>query len=522
MTDSARAAIPLVVSPLMVAGETLGGCWRARCRQTPDSVFLISEGRELTYGEVDRMVDRAVSLMGQVGLGQGDIVALQMDTGVAFVVMILACFKTDLVVMPLSPRLNMDEASFMVGQMEPSLLMLDHDDGPLVQACRSRPAEYREEDTRFEGRSCTMVIRRKSVTTSRSDGADQVSGKPGDRPAAILCTSGTTSHSKGCVLSGRNILASEIAFNKVYGIDDRDRLILASGFYHAIGFHHGIVSTMLSGGSMVLLCHYSGRDMMRLARQYGCTYTVTVPTVVYDLLDLYRTGDPLERIISGGSPLSVPLLAKARDIGLPLYNIYGLTECAPFSCTTPVYFRDHGCMTTAGFPIEETRVRLVDASGDVIAGPDHPGQILVQGPTVFQGYYRNQAETAHVLTEDGWFSTGDLGHLTKDGALVTDGRIKDLVIRAGENISASLVEKYLMGHPDIAEVAVVGLHDQRLGERIGAFVVMKDGRPPLNLEQVKEYMAAHGVIKKFWPEELVVRDSLPKTGSGKIKKYLLQ
>lgn len=515
----AAAETNQVVSRSVLSGDSLGERWRRRCRSTPGSVFLISEERELTYAEADRMADLAISILDQCHVRRGDVVGLQMETNLTYVIMLIACFKAELLTMPLSPRLNPDEACYLVEQMKPSLLVMDHDQGPLAMACRDGAHNYSGGKVQLNQRTL-FIQRRLSLSASPAEsGYDSLSAA--NRPAAILCTSGTTSYTKGCLLSNKNILASEISFNQIYEITDKDRLILASGFYHAIGFHHGIVSTFLAGGSMVLLGRYSSQAMMELTRRYCCTYTVTVPTVVYDLLAWYRPGDPLKRVISGGAPLSQDMLGMAWKSGLPLYNIYGLTECAPFSCTTPAYYRAHEGMTTAGFPICGTKIRLVDKTGRQVREWGRSGQILVQGPTVFQGYYRNPKETHKVLTSDGWFSTGDQGHMTPDGALVMDDRLKDMVIRGGENISTGLVESYLLGHPDIAEAAVVGVDDPRLGERIGAFIVMKTGKRPLELEQVKEYLASRGVIKKFWPEVLKVRKSLPRTSSGKIKKYLL-
>ena len=220
----AAAETDQVVSRSVLSGDSLGERWRRRCRSTPGS-----------YAEADRMADLAISILDQCHVRRGDVVGLQMETNLTYVIMLIACFKAELLTMPLSPRLNPDEACYLVEQMKPSLLVMDHDQGPLAMACRDGAHNYSGGKVQLNQRTL-FIQRRLSLSASPAEsGYDSLSAA--NRPAAILCTSGTTSYTKGCLLSNKNILASEISFNQIYEITDKDRLILASGFYHAIGFH---------------------------------------------------------------------------------------------------------------------------------------------------------------------------------------------------------------------------------------------------------------------------------------------
>ncbi|RRK10909.1 long-chain fatty acid--CoA ligase [Lactiplantibacillus garii] len=398
---------------------TIAAVWRKRCTKTPDKTFLIQDRQRLTYREVDQLSEQAVNFLDTLHLTRGAVVAIQMATSITAVQLMLACIKQGITVLPLNPHLDPDEAQALVDRMEPAV-MVTQSDGRNSLSLNDCPAGYERQAVRLSQVPLQVLTRHHQTVTA-----------DGDHPAVIMCTSGTTSFSKGVILSDQNILYSELQFNRIYGITANDVLVLPSGMYHAIGFHHGLVSTMLAGSTLVLMRHYSVAGLKRAVLTYHCTYLVTVPTVIYDVLSWFKRPNSLRFIISGGSPLSFDLIKRAKSVQLPVYNIYGLTECAPFLCTTPAYFEMKQQQTTAGYPIDGVRVAILDDLHRPIHEKGQVGQIVVKGPVVFGGYYHDPVKTKQALTADGWLKTGDLGHWNRDQALAVDGRSKDVIIRGG-------------------------------------------------------------------------------------------
>lgn len=491
---------------------TIAEVWRERCEKTPDHIFVAQADQQLTYHEFDQLSDQAVAFLDQQQLVAGDVVAIQMATCLTSVQLMIACLKRQLTILPLNPHLDQEEALALIGRFQPNLIVTQADGRNSLSFENISQIGYMVNHTKL---TSVPLITLSSAQRQTKYSADQV------QPVVILCTSGTTSFAKGVMLSNQNVLYSELQFNRIYGITATDVLVLPSGFYHAIGFHHGLVSTILAGSSMVLMQHYLVAGLHRLIDRYHCTYLVTVPTVIYDVLNWYQRPSSLTRVISGGARLDDDLMMAAKAVQLPIYNIYGLTESAPFLCTSPAYFKMKQAETTAGYPIDGVQVKLIDEQQREIKQTDRIGQIIVRGPVVFQGYYRDTGETQKALNADGWFQTGDLGHWNHDSALEIDGRSKDMIIRGGENVSTYIVERELRRHPGIKEAAVVGLKNRRLGEIIGAFIIMQPDYVPLSLDQIKKFFAENHMAKKFWPEKVVVVTDFPMTSSGKIKKHLL-
>lgn len=342
-----------------------------------------------------------------------------------------------------------------------------------------------------------------------------------DKAALILNTSGTTGAPKGVVLSNKNILSSELAFNEAFEISQSDIIAMPSGFYHAIGFHHGLISTILAGSSMVIMRHYHVETLAQILKTHPVTFVDSVPTVIYDILFRIENLGKLRQLISGGDKLKPNLLEKAKQRKLPVYNCYGLTEAVPFSYTPKKYFLDSNYSATAVTPMKGIKIRLLDDQQHEITIPNIKGSIEVTGPVIFREYLLKPEKTKASFDGE-WFITGDFGHYNEAGLLEIDGRNSDKIIRGGENISAKVVEAKVSMCPQIKEVAVIGLPDVRLGQRIGAFVVLNNCNTVFSKQQLIDFLANERVDKKLWPEKLYVLPELPKTANGKVKKYILK
>lgn len=499
--------------PIEVPFKTLSEAWANRCEQSPNHTFLIEDDRQITYGEMDQLIQKFIKFFEEVGVRPRDIVAIQLPTSLLSIKLIITCFKLNIVVMPLSTHLDIEEFQDILTSMKPKLLILSSD--ILADYLNSG-----EQFSHYEGyvlpELCKTVEKINYFVSSRSEVPDLA-----EDIAAILATSGTTGTPKGVLLSQENILYSEICFTQTFEIDEDDVLLLSLPVNHAIGFHHGIVSTILSGSTCVILESYDPKESMALIKQHHCTYTLSVPTTAYDLFMTTNENGFLKKIICGGSPISAQLLQESVSRNVPIYNVFGTTESVPFICTSPAYFeKKHG--TTAGFPINGVTVKLVNKRSQIITEPGHSGEVYVRGPIVFKGYFRNLRATQQVLSSDGWFRTGDLAHINEDGAIKVDGRINDLIMRGGENISAVLVEKFVSAYPKIQQVAAIGLKDKRLGERIGICVVPMEPQEQITLSEIKNFLMTKQVLKKYWPERLIICTRFPMTDSGKIRKNLLK
>jgi len=281
---------------------------------------------------------------------------------------------------------------------------------------------------------------------------------------------------------------------------------------------------MLTGAKVVLQQKYCCREAIDLMNLEACTYSMGATPFIYDILrDLETNGGAIPSLkfyLCGGAPVPGYMVQKAWDYGILLCEVYGSTESVPHVFVRPCdALRLNG--TTSGKPLEGVEIRVVDENGaDVPYGT--AGEELSRGPNVFVGYLKNRGITDEVLDDDGWFHSGDLCVMDEDGNIRIIGRKKDMIVRGGENLNSNEINDNLEGCPGILDHTVIGMPDERLGERICAFVVVAKGFESLSLTDVTDYLKEHRISKRFWPERLEIIKRIPHTGSGKVKKYLLR
>lgn len=491
--------------------DTVKELWEERVKATPNKIFLAENGKHYTYQDIDELAKKQGERLVNYGVKKGDLVSLQFELDVEDIVNILACIKLDLVINPLNPHFDLDEVKNLVYRFKPYLIITQ-------SAPRGRDTLFGIDsltDYRIDSYDdCKVFIRDQHETCLAS--ADNEA----DNPVVILNTSGTTGAPKGVVLTNKNVLSAEYAYNKAFEVNKDDMIAIPSGMYHAIGFHHGLISTIMAGSSMAILRNYSVDNIVNLVKDEPVTFIDSIPTVVYDVLFNAKDLGKLNRLICGGDKIQPALLKQADRRGLPLYNCYGLTEAVPFSYTPRDYFEKQNHMTVAVKPMEDIEIRLVK-NGHVITASNMEGSIEVKGPVIFKEYLFNPEKTKSSFDGE-WFDTGDNGHYNYDHLLVIDGRESDKIIRGGENISSRAVEEKVSRCDNIKEVAVLGIPDVRLGQRIGAFISLKDKSQTLNKQKLLPELSENNVDKKFWPERIWIVDSLPRTANGKVKKYILK
>ncbi len=344
---------------------------------------------------------------------------------------------------------------------------------------------------------------------------------------SIQYTSGTTGFPKGAMLTHRNLLMNAYYVGDRMAFTEQDRLCIPVPLYHCFGCVMGTLMCAVYGAAMVLPAEgFDPLAALQGVQAERCTGIYGVPTMflaelhhpqfeTFDLCSL-RTG------VMAGSPCPIEVMrAVVGRMGAREMTIaYGLTEASPVITQTRTTDRLEHRVGTVGTILPGVEVRIVGPGGGGPVPDGQPGELVVRGHGVMKGYYHKPAETAQVLTPDGWLSTGDLAVRQPDGYFRITGRIKDLIIRGGENIYPREIEEFLYTHPAVADVQVVGLPDERFGEEVSAWVRLKPGAR-LTEDELKEYCRGRIAHYKV-PRYVVFVDEYPTTVTGKIQKFWLR
>ena len=347
-----------------------------------------------------------------------------------------------------------------------------------------------------------------------------------DDATALGFTSGTTGALKGAIFDTRVIHATNRGLIERYRLDGGERIFGCSPLGHAVGFTHALRMTLTLGAAIVLLERWDPARALELIARERCTFMACATPFLLDLvyhsaLDARGRLESVRLFLCGGASIPERLMRDARA-ALPhtfTSPLWGMTECGGVT-TCPFDAPEEKLFATDGLPCASMQVKVVDEEGEEVPrGSD--GELLVRGPMVTRGYVNQPELTARHFLEDGFFRTGDRARMDEDGYVRITGRIKDLIIRGGVNISPVDIEGVLFSHPKVANVAVVGMPDARLGERICAYVVAHPGQT-LTLAEVQRWMAAARMAKPKWPERVEIVDALPMTPSGKVQKFRLR
>jgi fatty-acyl-CoA synthase len=344
---------------------------------------------------------------------------------------------------------------------------------------------------------------------------------------SIQYTSGTTGFPKGAMLTHRNLLMNAYHVGRRLGFTERDRLAIPVPFYHCFGCVMGTLACVVFGAAMVVPAEsFDPLATLEAIHAERCTAIYGVPTMFIAEMDHPRFGafdlSSLRTGVMAGSPCPIEVMRKVveRMHVRELTICYGLTEASPVVTQTDRADSLEHRVGTVGRPLPGIEVRIVRPGtlDDVPAG--EPGELIARGHNIMKGYYNKPLETASAITPDGWLHTGDLALRTADGYYRITGRIKDMIIRGGENIYPREIEEFLYTHPLIADVQVVGLPDERFGEEVSAWVRLKSGAA-LNEDELRAF--CRGQIAHFKvPRYVVFVQEYPCTVTGKVQKYRLR
>ena len=340
----------------------------------------------------------------------------------------------------------------------------------------------------------------------------------------ILYTSGTTGSPKGVMLTHNNIVRNADALAMTLALSREDRVCVPVPFFHCFGCVAGILSCLVSGASLCPVASFSAREVLTTVEQLRCTVMHGVATMFMAELEEmekqdYDTSTLRTGLIAGASVSSILMEQIQEKMGIPELNIaYGQTECSPAITVTNRQDTIKKRFNTVGRPLPGVEVKIVNPSGESLP-VNIPGELCVRGYNVMKGYYKKPEDTRAVIDDSGWLYTGDLAVVDDEGYYMITGRIKDVIIRGGENIYPLEIETFLLTHPDIMEVQIVGVPDEKLGEKVHAFVKLAPDRT-VSEDALKDYCTNKIAFCKI-PSSFIFIDGFPTTASGKIQKFKL-
>ncbi|MEU8255745.1 long-chain fatty acid--CoA ligase [Micromonospora inaquosa] len=493
------------------------GAWVAKRRlKCPDRVAIIHGDRSpITYGQFADAVDRISAVLRDRGVGKGDSVAYLGENGPELLQVMFGAAQVGAVFVPINTRLAAPEIAYVLADCAARVLVHDPDFAvPVASAAPAARVPYvivNGEGT--ADRPGLSHLTRAAVAgfTDHADTAHQ-------DPAAIVYTSGTTGRAKGAVLTHGNL--TWVALNCVvdYDVVSTDVALMISPLFHVASLGMGALPVILKGATMVIEKGFEpGRALAQIER-HGVTMLSGVPTTYQLMADhpAWASTDlsTLTKLTCGGSAVPARVLNAYESRGLSFSQGYGMTEAAPGATALPPAMT-RAKQGSVGLPHFFTDVRITDAAGAVVP-TGVVGEIEVAGPNVFPGYHGLPEATAEAFTADGWFRSGDLGHLDADGYLYITGRLKDMIISGGENIYPLELEQLLTEVDGVTSAAVIGVPDERWGEVPWAIVTVREG---VSVDTATIRARLDGRIARYkLPKNVVIVDELPRTASGKVRK----
>jgi cyclohexanecarboxylate-CoA ligase len=504
------------------------GVWElvsTRAHASPESLCAIDEvGRELTFADLARRGEATAAALAEMGLGPGDPVCWQLPTWIESLVLVAALARLGAVQVPLLPIYRERELRVAMTQVRPVLVItpsvwrgFDH------RELWARLGTERPEAERPQVLVCDRSLPECSDLSSLPDAAMAL-GSAGDH-RWVFFTSGTTGVPKGARHTDSSIAAGPIAFCKRTELTEKDRYPIVFPFTH-IGGIGTLLAQLLTGASAVLDEQFDAeRTIALLAKRQ-----ITIGAGGTPLVQLYlqhQRREPatalfpqLRCCLTGAAPKPRSLHDDVRHEmgGRGCLSVYGLTE-APFLTISDLADRDDDLALSEGRAAAGAEIRIVGADGRECARGE-VGEIHVRGPQVCLGYLDASLD-AEAFDNDGFFRSGDLGALDERHNLTIKGRLKDVIIRRGENISALEVELVLIAHPAIVDIAIVGVPDERTGERCCAVVVL-EAAATLSLDDMQAFGSEQGLARQKLPEQLTIVDAMPRNATAKILKHELR
>jgi fatty-acyl-CoA synthase len=495
-----------------------------RAKLTPDRVGLVEleTGQRFTYAELNDRANRLANFMrDELGVQSGDRVSILAKNSIVYIDLFYGLPKIGAIFAPFNWRLTARELVYMINDLEPRILIVEPEFISVVETMRNEIAV--EHFISLRGAELPGAKHYEEYLDQAPTQEPQRPAMDLETPYCILYTSGTTGNPKGAILPHRQILFNAINTIVSWGLTEKDISPVYTPLFHAGGLFAFLTPILYVGGRIILARDFDPVESLRWIMAEGCTVILGVPTLFQMWMDsdFFNEADfsHVHFFISGGAPCPPPLMnawRKKKDI--IFRQGYGLTEVGAncFSMTDEDSVPKTG---SVGKPIFHSEMRIVDPE----SGQDIPvgksGELLIHGPHVCSGYWRNPEATAEVLV-DGWFHTGDMVHKDEEGFYYIDGRYKDMIKSGGENIYAAEVESVVRDHPVVQDAALIGKPDPKWDE-VGLMILVLESGQQVSEDELKAF--CRDKLAKFKvPKEFVFADELPYSAYGKVEKIKLK
>jgi long-chain acyl-CoA synthetase len=486
------------------------GLARARHTHAPSPALLCGD-HVINHASLAERCERVVTMLGGLGLGRGDRVAVLAANCHRYAEAYLGVPSAGLVLVPLNTRLSAAEIAGILQDCAARVLVTDRDPGALVGEVEQ-----------------VMTFDDWDARRDAAEPGELGKGVHEDDLALLYYTGGTTGRPKGVMLTHRNVVANSFHKSLACGFTDADRFLAAGPFFHVAGTAP-VLGLIWLGGSLVMLPAFDPSASLDAVERMGVTVAIPVPTMLAALVDEQRARPrdvaSLRMLGHAGSAITTDLLVRAHEAfpSAELAQFYGATETA--SIVTCMHHEERllgtDVLGSCGQPVVGVTVKIVDPDG-IVVGPRSIGEVLVSGPNVTIGYWNNPRASAEALA-DGWYRTGDLGYLDEAHRLSLVDRAKDMIVSGGENVYSIEVEDVLARHPAVAEVAVFGVPDDRWIEAVHAVVVVREGYDTDGLVDALQVHCRAFIAGYKIPKAIDLRsDPLPKSGPGKVLKRALR
>ncbi len=462
----------------------------------------------LSYARMGELARAQAAALDELGVGPGERVAIVSHNSARLLISFFGVCGYGRILVPINFRLTRDEVAFIVEKSGASVLLVDPE---LAEELASVPCRHK------------FTLGTEGDQRLYRFGVEPQPWEPDENATATInYTSGTTAHPKGVQLTHRNLWLNATTLALHTGVSDRDVYLHTLPMFHANGWGMPFAMTGL-GAQHIVLRKIDGNEILRRVAEHGVTIMCAAPTVVNAVLGaaLEWAGDipgrDRVRIVVAGAPPPSRTIAQVESVlGWEFIQIYGLTETSPLLTIN----RSRG--EWDGLETEQRALKLIRAGapglGTTLRTSEH-GEVLARSNVVMDGYWNEPALTAQAL-EDGWFHTGDGGVIDDRGYLTINDRMKDVIITGGENVASIEVEDVLFSHPDVAEVAVIGVPDEKWGETVKALVVLAPGAT-VTAEELIKYCREHLAGYKT-PTSIEFRSELDRTATGKLQKFKLR
>jgi len=505
---------------------------RASALVEPEKVAFIDADRRITYGQLLETVDRIAGNLLDLDIPAGGVVAVQSKNAAELTFMHLAAQRIGLLFMPLHDSWRHIEVEHCLKTAEATTLVIpgvyrEFDHGAMIAEIRANLPHLKnvfvlDGKPGAGSRDFAELLKPHRHTSAELDARTPSA----DAPATVMLSGGTTAMSKISVWSSNNVLDALDGYAKATGYTRAERTAaIAPAGTGATGYVYGLLAPVVLGGTSVILTRWKDpEEAIQMVVEHRCTHGVGIPTQLTLMIPGLEQR-PLEQFTAfqvftnAGAPLTTDTAEKIeRLMGCKIQTLYGATDAGTAIMTTIGDPQDKR-LTRAGRVVPGFDCLLWDAQGQVVPIGE-PGEVVWRGPSKSWGYLGDETSTRNAFTADGFFKSGDLGQFDEDGYLRIVGRIKDMILRGGRNVSPRTSEEPLMTHPAVLEAAVAAMPDPVLGERACAFVMLKPGTA-LSFDEMIAFLTERKLAIWQLPERLEVVDDMPRSTGGKIAKARL-